>query len=123
MSKYASPLELAQARADYEEAYLSQTCTIRRSEPGDSDSYGGRTNREMRVAELRCRVQRPRRPQSVEVAYQSVALGDWEILLPAATAVALGDRIDVGGQLYEVQGSDAGLAEALCVRAYCTRED
>lgn len=108
----------------YIETFLTSRCTIRRSEPGTADQYGGRSQRKSAAyVGTPCRVQRAKRPQTVDEGYQRTALYDWEVILPTGVRVQLEDAIEVEGQTYEVKGSDAGTTDALTLTAYCTRAE
>lgn len=117
-------MTIERQRADFAKRFLTSRCTIRRSEPGQSDEYGGRSGRKS-VAYLGtpCKVQRARRPQTVDEGYQRTALYDWEVVLPVGIKVLLEDAIEVEGATYEVKGSDAGISDALSTTAYCTRAE
>jgi hypothetical protein len=56
-----------------------------------------------------------------EVGKRDEAAWDWEILLPIAQSVDLGDIIDVSGVEYEVVGSDVGRSSAIYLKAHCTK--
>lgn len=114
--------DLAEAQADFARAYLTGLAAIYRAENGVADAYGGRTMRRSQVgSNIPCRAQQSRGVQSTEYGKQPATLGDWEVLLPVGTDVALADQIEIGQDVYEVQGSNAGRAELLILTAYCTR--
>lgn len=115
--------ELDEARSDFVESMLTQKCTIVRASSGFKSAYGGREHRLQSVAEgIPCRVASPGRSQVAESGTRSISLGDWDVLLPVGTQVALEDELHVGSDVYEVIGSDTGRAEALCLTAYCRRK-
>lgn len=122
MSKL-TPQELADARSDFAECFLSSRCDILRSVVGTPSGYGGQVHTQKTIAsDVPCKPQKARRPQVIEEGAQHVALADWEVLLPVGTDVSLGDEVHVGPDTYEVKGSDAGTDGAMCLIAYCTRD-
>lgn len=111
------------ARTDYEKAVLTQSCDIVRAEPGRALGGGERDSRKRQVQTgVRCRLQQPSQPRTVETGSRGVRVADWEALLPVGTDVRPSDELIVGGQTYEVQGSDGGRASAMKLTAYCTQK-
>ncbi len=103
--------------------FLKQKCVVLRASIGSKSAYGGRENRLNSVAEnIPCRVSAPGRSQITESGTRSISLGDWDVLLPIGTDIALEDQVHIGSDIYEVIGSDAGRAEALCLTVYCRRK-
>jgi hypothetical protein len=117
-----SPRALARVQADYVKTFCTQTATIRRTEEGQPDGYGGRDKRYKVVGTVACALQGLTRPQRVEEGMQNKPLADWEVLLPVGTEVLFGDLIDIDSNSYEVVGSDQDSAINLVVTAYVTRK-
>ena len=102
----------------------ADTCNVSRMEEGQYSAYGGETGRYEQVYTSEpCRVQRSGRAQRGEEAMQGMAQTEWEIVLGYSVEIAYGDRIDVDGQLFEVQGTNEGQTDRLFTLAYCNRRD
>jgi hypothetical protein len=118
--------ELADARADVQEAFLTQSCTIEQIIKAPS-THGGTSRYPETVAhDVPCRVQAASSPRDSGEGSRPTELAEWEILLPHDQEVRIGWRIRVvgaveDGQIYEVLGSDAGAADQIFVTALCTK--
>jgi hypothetical protein len=116
--------ELAEARADYASAFLTERGRIMRAGTGSKSAYGGRENRLQTVADnVPCRASAPGRTQLSESGSRSVALGDWDVMLPIGIAIAVADEVHIGQSKYEVLGSDEGRVDTLCLTAYCRKQE
>jgi hypothetical protein len=116
-------MTLEARKAMHARYFLKQRGRIVRAGSGSKSAYGGREHRLQTVADnVPCKATAPNRTQSVESGVRSIALGDWDVLLPIGTSVSISDEVHIGSDTYEVIGSDAGRAEALCLTVYCRRK-
>jgi hypothetical protein len=103
---------------------MTQLCLVERLVAGVPDGYGGRTSRYETVAtDVACRLYPTNRPVQEEEGSQKVTVANWEISLAHDANVLRKDVLTVGGALYEVLGTDAGVADAVMLRAFCTRKN
>jgi SPP1 family predicted phage head-tail adaptor len=112
---------LASVRAVDGDTVLPDRCAIFRAKY-TKDASGGRVADWRRIAfDVPCEVREPKALREGEVASRTTAQADMEIDLPYGTNVREKDRLQVGGQRYEIIGTNAGASGAIRLTCKCVR--
>ncbi len=116
-------LELKQAQSDFAAAFLTSSARILRlKQPAPQSKIGGTIESRSPFGKpVPCRVDIVRRQSEVQTAGETQAQSDYTISLPVGTNLLATDRLEVGGIIYDVLGTDAGRTDALCLLANVTK--